>query len=137
MAIARAGDLPIVALTVRGHCEHNNLPIVALPGQAVNLPNVPVAARAGDLPVVALVVRGHQECGSLPVIALAARGHRERGNLPVLAHAAQSTCLKLPSLCAPSICQSLYSPRVLAMLSCHQLPAALLLSLPAAESFFG
>jgi hypothetical protein len=91
MAIARAGDLPIVALTVRGHCEHNNLPFVALPGQAVNLPDVPVAARASDLPIVALVVRGHHEHGSLLVIALAARGHCKRGNLPVLAHATPTT----------------------------------------------
>jgi hypothetical protein len=61
MAIARAGNLPTVALAARGHCKRKDLPIVALPAQAVNLPNVPVAMRAGNLPTVALVVHGHHE----------------------------------------------------------------------------
>ena len=68
MAIARAGDLPIVALAAHGHRKRNNLPIVALP------------AHARNLPVVALVVRGHHKRGSLPVIALTVHGHLERGD---------------------------------------------------------
>jgi hypothetical protein len=137
MVIARAGDLPIIVLAARGHIKRNDLFIVALPAQAVNLPCIPVAARTGDLPVLALVVRGHHKCGSLPIIALAARVHCKYGNLPLLAHTAPTTCLTLPLPRAPSICPSSYSQQPLAILSCHQLPAALLLSSPAAESFFG
>ena len=137
VAIARAGNLPIIALASHGHRKRDSLPIIALPAQAANLPNIPVAARAGNLPVAALVVRGHHERGSFPAIALAAHGHSGCGNLPVLAHAAPTTCLMLPLPCAPLFCLSLHLPRAPATLSCHQLPAALLLSLPAAESFFG
>ena len=86
VATVCAGNSPVVALAGRGHCKHKDLPIVALPPQAVNLPDVPVAVRAGNLAVATLIVRGHCERGSLPVIALAARGHRKRSNLSVLAH---------------------------------------------------
>jgi hypothetical protein len=137
VAIARAGDLPIVSLAARGHCHCNDLPIVALPAQAVNLPDIPIAARAGGLPVVTLVVHGHHKLGSLPVIALASRGHRKHGNLPILMHAAPTTCPTLPSPRTSLIFPSLHLPRTLAMLSYHQLPAALFLSSPAAEFFFG
>jgi hypothetical protein len=137
MAIVRAGKLPIVTLAVCGHRKHDNLSIVAIPVQAVNLPGVPVAVSAGNLPVLALVVRGHHKRGSLPVIAIVVRGHRERGNLPVLTDTAPTTRPMLPSPRAPLICPSTHLPFAPAMLSCHQLTAALLLSLPAAEFFFG
>jgi hypothetical protein len=74
-----------------------------------------------SLPMLCVAITSVAVC----VIALAARGHCKRGDLPVLAHAAPTTRPTLPL------------PRAPATLSCHQLPAALLLSSPAAESFFG
>ena len=85
VVIARAGNSPVGALAVRGHCERDNLPIVTLPAQAVNLPDIPVATRASNLPVIAIIVRG-----SMPVIARNMHGHCERGNSPVLAHTAHT-----------------------------------------------
>ena len=111
--------------------------LIALPTHTVDFPEVAVTVCAGDLPIVALVVRGQHKRGSLPVIALAACGHRERGDLPVLPHAAPTNRPTLTLPCAPSIHPSLHSPHALATLSHHQLPVAFLLSLPAAESFFG
>ena len=89
MAIACAGNSPLIALAEPGHHERGNLSIVALPAQAVDLLDIAFATRASNLPIVALAARGHHECGDMPAVALAVCGHCKHGNSPVLINAAR------------------------------------------------
>ena len=118
---ACTSNLPVVAFAACGHQARRRLAgrcpccgwpsqaqqfaHLALPLQAVNLSDVPVAACAGNLTIIALVVHGHCERGSLPVIALAARGHRKCGNSPVLVHAKKKLVLNYNRLRELACCR--------------------------------
>jgi hypothetical protein len=49
LPVARAGNLPVVAVATHDHHVHGNSPL-ATPAAHANLPNIVIAARAGNLP---------------------------------------------------------------------------------------
>ncbi len=91
------------------HCQHGNLPALAL------------AARAGNSPAIAIPALAHCQQGKPPAVALAGRA----GNLPTVALSSAVICLPSPLLRTPATCLPLPSMRFLiaSAVNCPPLPS--------------